>query len=102
MFKPPILITYIKHAPAAISPCRMYHNRAIRVGDEFGQWRRYGLGMVCLHRGDLARVGGFSTTIRGWGEEDVDLYERIVRSKVEVRRVHACHILASHYIGNIG
>ncbi len=43
-----------------------------------GFWRMYAFGIACLYRSDLNAVGGFDTTIQGWGLEDVDLYERYV------------------------
>ena len=45
-----------------------------------GFWRDYGYGITCIHRGDLAAVGGFDTSIRGWGLEDVDLFSRVVQA----------------------
>jgi hypothetical protein len=63
----------------------MYRNKPVHISDETGQWRRYGLGMACVARSDIVRLGGYNTNIRGWGEEDVDLYERFVkRSGLEV------------------
>ena len=45
-----------------------------------GFWRLYAFGIACVYRSDLMAVGGFDTTIQGWGLEDVDLYERYVSS----------------------
>jgi hypothetical protein len=36
------------------------------------------MGMACLFYSDLQRAGGFDTSIKGWGEEDVALYQRFV------------------------
>ncbi|XP_049574484.1 chondroitin sulfate synthase 1 [Syngnathus scovelli] len=47
-----------------------------------GLWRNFGFGVVCAHKGDLFRAGGFNTTIRGWGLEDVDLFDKFLRSGV--------------------
>ena len=50
-----------------------------------GEWRRFGYGMLCVHGTDFAELGGYNTRILGWGEEDVDLYERFVgKSGLEV------------------
>eukprot|EP00047_Mylnosiga_fluctuans_P015931 m.50401 g.50401 ORF g.50401 m.50401 type:complete len:440 (-) comp6222_c0_seq1:15-1334(-) len=68
-------------------PFSYYRSKPQRIGDDFGQWRRYGLGMACVARSDLEALGGFNTKIRGWGEEDVDLFERFVRTKLEIMRV---------------
>ncbi|XP_061669404.1 chondroitin sulfate synthase 1 isoform X2 [Syngnathoides biaculeatus] len=45
-----------------------------------GLWRNFGFGVACAHKGDLLRAGGFDTSIRGWGLEDVDLFDKLVRS----------------------
>ncbi|XP_001638185.2 chondroitin sulfate synthase 1 [Nematostella vectensis] len=44
-----------------------------------GFWRTYAFGIVCMHSHDLKTVGGFDTTIQGWGLEDVDLYEKFIK-----------------------
>ena len=55
--------------------------------------------MVCLHQSDFRAVDGFSKTIKGWGREDVDFYERIIKShtvEVRIRELKAlCHSLIS-------
>jgi hypothetical protein len=43
-----------------------------------GYFRHFGYGIVSIYRQDFEAVGGFNLTIRGWGLEDVDLFERIV------------------------
>lgn len=68
-------------------PFSLYRGKGLVVGHETGEWRRFGVGMLCVRGRDFAAVGGFNTRIRGWGEEDVDLYERFVRkSGLEVMR----------------
>ena len=44
-----------------------------------GFWRAYAFGIVCAYNNDLKAVGGFDTTIQGWGLEDVDLYEKFIK-----------------------
>lgn len=64
---------------------------------ETGYWRQFGFGIVAAYNSDLRRVGGFDTSIIGWGKEDVDLYEKFVRSNITVFRtvdpglVHVFH-----------
>lgn len=36
--------------------------------------------MVCLYKTDFKALGGFSKTITGWGREDVDFYDRTVKT----------------------
>lgn len=50
-----------------------------------------------MYNSDLRRVGGFDVSIVGWGKEDVDLYEKFIRSNLTVFRavdvglVHVFH-----------
>jgi hypothetical protein len=62
-----------------------------------GAWRNYGLGMVCIYQSDFKNIGGFSKTITGWGREDVDFYERMVKQgQLEVRSClwHLCSMFS--------
>lgn len=45
-----------------------------------GFWRTYAFGIVCMYQSDLKAVGGFDTTIRGWGLEDVELFEKFIKN----------------------
>ncbi|XP_066294804.1 chondroitin sulfate synthase 3-like [Branchiostoma lanceolatum] len=51
-----------------------------------GYWRFSSYGMACLYRQDFVNVGQFDTSIRGWGFEDLSLFEKFVKSKVETFR----------------
>ena len=51
------------------------------INADAGIWRTYSYGPVCLYGRDLQAVGGFNTSIQGWGWEDVDLYEKFVKHK---------------------
>ena len=62
-----------------------------------GVWRKYSYGPVCVYANDVITVGGLNTTIRGWGLEDLNFYEKCLRHKIEVFRapdlglVHVYH-----------
>ena len=64
-----------------------------------GYWRQFGYGIAAMYRSDLDRVGGYDTSIQGWGKEDVDLFQKIVESNltifraVDVGMVHAFHLI---------
>ena len=53
-------------------------DNVFEIDDDRGYWRFYGFGIVSVYRSDLERVGGMNTSIHGWGQEDVDLYDRTV------------------------
>ena len=54
----------------------------------------YGYGMTCMYSIDYQAVGGYNTSIVGWGGEDVDLYQRHVKSDLQV---NICfHLVTSH------
>lgn len=62
-----------------------------------GLWRHFGYGIVCVHKGDLLKAGGFDVSIQGWGLEDVDLFNKFVQSglnqfrSVDTGIVHVHH-----------
>lgn len=56
------------------------------LSEERGYWRQFGYGIVSIYHSDLIAVGGFDTSIQGWGKEDVDLYAKVVRSNLTVLR----------------
>jgi chondroitin sulfate synthase len=64
---------------------------------DHGNWRAFGYGMVSVYYGDLKRVGGFDTSIVGWGKEDVDLWDKFCVSNLTIFRsidpglVHVFH-----------
>lgn len=46
-----------------------------------GYFRSFGYGIASIYRTDFFRVGAFNTSIQGWGLEDVDFFERCVRTR---------------------
>jgi chondroitin sulfate synthase len=65
-------------APLAGSSDAEIADDVFEIDDDRGYWRFYGFGIVSVYRSDLERVGGMNTSIHGWGQEDVDLYDRTV------------------------
>ena len=51
-----------------------------------GHWAHYSFGMLCIYAGDYRKTTGYSTEIRGWGEEDVELFKAVLQSDLEVFR----------------
>ena len=56
------------------------NNATFSYSKDAGFWRKYAFGITCMYRSDFDLIGGFDTTIQGWGMEDVDLYDRFVLS----------------------
>jgi chondroitin sulfate synthase len=71
------------------------------VDCDSGYWRQFGYGIVSVYKSDLKSVGGFDTGIRGWGKEDVDLFDKFVSTAanfsvfraVDPQLVHVFHIV---------
>ncbi|GAB6032439.1 Chondroitin sulfate synthase 1 [Chamberlinius hualienensis] len=74
------------------------HSR-YQINSNLGYWRIFGFGIVSLYLGDLKKVGGLDTNIQGWGQEDVDLYDKVLRSELVAFRaidpglVHVFHTI---------
>jgi len=57
------------------------------INKDAGIWRSFSYGPACIYHQDMDAVGGFDTSIRGWGLEDVDLFEKFVdHPEIEVFR----------------
>ena len=48
------------------------------INKDAGVWRSFSYGPACIYHQDMDAVGGFDTSIKGWGLEDVDLFEKFV------------------------
>lgn len=65
-----------------------YHraNHSLLISRHRGHWAHYSYGMVCLYAGDYQKTGGFDVSMHGWGEEDIDLLNKVLKSGLEVFR----------------
>lgn len=61
-------------------PFSLFKGRNATVNHDNGDWRKYGLGMVCISRSDFVASAGYNTKITGWGREDVEFYERMLKN----------------------
>lgn len=67
------------------------------IDETTGYWRQFGFGIVSLYRQDYEAVGAFDLSIQGWGKEDVDFFEKVVKSNIKIFRaadknlVHVYH-----------
>ena len=51
---------------------------------EHGHWATYSYGMLCIYKSDYTAVGGFDTSIVGWGGEDVELFNKVFSHRLEI------------------
>ncbi|CAG9565853.1 unnamed protein product [Danaus chrysippus] len=58
-----------------------------QINDDFGYFRQYGFGILGIYKCDFMRVGGFDLNIKGWGLEDVQLFETLIKSNLTVFRI---------------
>ena len=62
-----------------------------------GRWRIHSYGPVCIYGSDVRAIGGLNTNIKGWGQEDVDFANRVMRRGLTIFRapdqgiVHVYH-----------
>ena len=65
-----------------------YHrgNQTLLIARHNGHWAHYSYGMLCIHAGDYRKLKGFDISMRGWGEEDIDLLDQVLKSDLEVFR----------------
>lgn len=62
------------------------HNMDINLNNQNGFWRQFGFGIVSLYKVDFVNLGGFNTSITGWGLEDVAFYDNNIKSSIKIIR----------------
>lgn len=63
------------------------------INEISGHWRQYGFGIVSLYKSDYRTVGGLDLSIQGWGKEDVEFFEKAVKSDLDVFRAADRHLV---------
>lgn len=63
------------------------------INEISGHWRQYGFGIVSLYKRDYRTVGGLDLSIQGWGKEDVEFFEKAVKSGLDVFRAADRHLV---------
>ncbi|EGI62333.1 PREDICTED: chondroitin sulfate synthase 1 [Acromyrmex echinatior] len=63
------------------------------INEISGHWRQYGFGIVSLYKSDYHTVGGLDLSIQGWGKEDVEFFEKAVKSNLDVFRAADRHLV---------
>ncbi|KAL7078846.1 hypothetical protein ACQ4LE_002769 [Meloidogyne hapla] len=64
------------------SPTTWELNNKDFYSQQRGYFRHFGYGIVSLYKNDFNLIGGFNQTIKGWGLEDVDFFERVIKSGI--------------------
>ncbi|CAK5064836.1 unnamed protein product [Meloidogyne enterolobii] len=85
-----ILIYYSQNSPSfqvyfpivfsEYSPTTWKLNTEDFYSQQRGYFRHFGYGIVSLYKKDFDLIGGFNQTIKGWGLEDVDFFEKVIKS----------------------
>lgn len=66
-----------------------------------GYWRSYGFGLLCVYQDDFVSSGGFDTSIRGWGLEDVDLVDKFLNQPAVKNQPIVDHVIRTRYGDNV-
>lgn len=61
-------------------------DKELLVDEDNGSWRQFGFGIVSLYKSDFVKLGGFNTSIKGWGMEDVAFYDHVIKSDLQMVR----------------
>ena len=56
------------------------------ISKKHGHWNTYSYGMLCIYKSDYISAGGYDLGIEGWGGEDVQFAERILRTNLTIFR----------------
>lgn len=56
------------------------------INEYSGFWRQFGFGIASIYKSDYVNIGGLNTTITGWGMEDVNFYDKIIQSELNIVR----------------
>ncbi|KAF5307331.1 hypothetical protein FQR65_LT07048 [Abscondita terminalis] len=70
----------------------------LNLDNREGFWRQFGFGITSIYKTDFFRLGGFNTSITGWGVEDVSFFEKVIKSDFKIIRTvdpHLVHIYHS-------
>lgn len=66
-----------------------YSSTNFEINAETGYWREFGYGIAAFYKSDFRLAGGFDTSIRGWGKEDVALFDRFIQhTNISIFRAH--------------
>ncbi|OAD61078.1 Chondroitin sulfate synthase 1, partial [Eufriesea mexicana] len=90
-------VVFSQYDPKTLYGRNARRHDTFAINERTGYWRQFGFGIVSLYKRDYKVVGGFDLSIEGWGKEDVDFYEKVVKSNIKIFRaadkdlVHVYH-----------
>ncbi|VDN02638.1 unnamed protein product [Thelazia callipaeda] len=93
-------IVFSEYSPETWSDSDRLFSDAFHYGRKKGYFRHFGFGLVSIYKSDFDLIGGMKLNIEGWGMEDVDLFEKCVRSPLRIMRapdpglVHIYHSMS--------
>ncbi|XP_074651383.1 chondroitin sulfate synthase 1-like [Tubulanus polymorphus] len=79
-------IVFSQYDPEIVCKSRDCSDDPFNFASWRGYWRIFGYGIASIYKSDLTLVGGFNTSIKGWGLEDVDIFDRTLLSSLRVFR----------------
>lgn len=65
--------------------------------DGGGFWRTFGYGIMSGYKSDILFSGGYNTDIKGWGKEDVDLFDKLQQTKLLVYRAKDPNLIHKYH-----
>ena len=86
VYYPIVFSQYDPSMTCADADCSEGNNSPFNFHVNRGYWRQFGFGIAAMYKSDLMAVGGFDTSIQGWGKEDVDLHARFLAKNITVFR----------------
>lgn len=76
-----------------------FKNKNLIYNDDRGYFRSFGFGIVSIFKNDFLKVGGYNFTIKGWGFEDIDFFQKCIKSNLQILRVPDPSIIhISHFM----
>ena len=78
-------IVFSEYDPKLFPP-ELKDAETFEISNDRGYWREYGFGIAAFYKSDFRTVGGFDTNIHGWGKEDVQLFDKFIRTNLTVFR----------------
>ena len=93
-------IVFTQYDPSITFPQSEKNINPFLINENTGHWRHFGFGIGSMYKSDFLSVGGFNTSIQGWGKEDVDLYDKFIANPnltvfraVDPTLIHIFHIV---------